>query len=116
MKTNLRPKVVIFTAIVGLFSDYVIAYSLIVERDVASWRYEKGSSETFRVHTRTFPYSWMGSIFYPAAYVERKIVDINPAFFTPDANMDSKQQTMVIRSLDSDGYYRAVGSFPKKRS
>ena len=86
---------VMAVAAIMLLVIYFAAYRFLPWRDVSRFR----NAELF-VHTREFPHEWEARLFYPAAYVERRLIRIHPQPWLPHPSWASYPQVLLLEAED----------------
>ena len=78
-----------------LLVGYSIAYRFLPWRDAARFR----NAELF-VHTREFRYEWEGRLFYPAAYMEWRMIRAHPQPWLPHPSWSTYPQVLLLEAGD----------------
>ena len=86
---------VIAIAAIALLVIYVTAYRFLAWRDASRFR----NAEVF-VHTREFRYGWEARLFYPAAYVEWRLILAHPQPWLPHPSWASYPQVLLLEAED----------------
>ena len=85
-----------------LLLSYIAAYRFLPWRDASRFR----NAEVF-VHTIDFRYEWQARLFYPAAYVEWRMILVHPQPWLPHPSWASYPQVLLLEGQD----FRAI--FPR---
>jgi hypothetical protein len=78
-----------------LFVGYIIAYRFLPWRDAGRFR----NVELF-VHTREFRYEWEARFFYPAAYIEWRMIRAHPQPWLPHPSWSAYPQVLLLEGGD----------------
>jgi hypothetical protein len=86
---------VIAIAAIVLLVIYIAAYRFLPWRDALRFR----NAEVF-VHTRDFRCEWEARLFYPAAYVEWRLIRVHPQLWLPHPSWASYPQVLLLEAED----------------
>jgi len=79
---------------------YSASYLLIAEKNSGRAR---GAGMYF--HYRFFQQDWLGVIFYPAAWIESKIIQFHPEPFLPNPSWATEPQALILQTPDRNVFF-----------